>query len=104
MSDMRTFVVDVTQRVTIRLDAAKFDEEFAKEFNSYITDFGLPSDVLDDMLDNHAEHLAQMQARGVVELDSYSGEFVEGYGPSKEMGISATTDWTETEIVSRDAA
>lgn len=104
LGNSRTFVVDVTQRITVTLDADKFDAEFAEEFNANYYDFGDPGDALDDMLGNHAEHLAQLQARGVSELDAYSGCFVEGYGPSKEMGISAKVDWTETDIVSRGEA
>lgn len=78
----RVFDVEVTQTIRVKLDEAKFTPEFMREFRQHF--FPLFS------LSDHAEHLAQMMARGVVELNGdLPKEFVEGYGPIGEMGISA---------------
>lgn len=87
----RTFHVEVRQLVEVKLDPAKFDEAFMQEFRESFYPF--------QDLGDHAEHLAQLQARGVYDIDGYSGEFVEGYGPSKEMGISARVIETDVEQV-----
>lgn len=79
---LKTFEVDVTQRVRVKLDPTKFTPEFMAEFRQSF--FRLYE------IDEHAEHLAQLAARGVVELSPYlPKEFVEGYGPIGEMGVSA---------------
>jgi len=92
---LQTFVVEVTQQISVTLDIDKFDQAFADEFNSYISDFGDPGP---EMLKEHAEHIAQLQARGVIDITGPIGEFIEGYGPSEEMGITADVDWTETNV------
>lgn len=101
MTDLRTFEVEVMQLVRVTLDASKFDKAFAAEFNSSIFDAGDPDDVLDDMLGEHAEHIAQLQARGIIDLTPPMSEFVEGYGPSKDMGIAAEVISTDIEITKR---
>jgi hypothetical protein len=92
MADKRMFRVEVTQTVEVELDPTKFDEAFMEEFRESFFPF---SD-----LGDHAEHLAQLEARGVVDLGRYSTEFVEGYGPIKDMGISARVIDTEIQQVS----
>ena len=88
---LQIFEVDVTQRVRVTLDPAKFTVDFMADFRKYF--FPLES------VSEHAEHLAQLVARGVVELSSYApSEFVEGYGPIGEMGISAEVVSCEEEI------
>lgn len=47
-------------------------EEFRQSFYPFFT------------LEDHLGHLAQLFTRGIVD----NGEFIEGYGPAKEMGIS----------------
>jgi|TARA_R100000093_G_scaffold41509_1_gene21662 hypothetical protein len=90
---MATFTVDVTQRIEVNLDEAKFDEAFMAEFRDYFFSF--------DSIEEHAEHIAQLQARGIVSLEGYAPrEFIEGYGLAKEMGISARVIDTEIEQVS----
>lgn len=88
---LKTFRVEVTQLVEVKLDADKFDEAFMNEFRASFYRF--------DTIEEHAEHLAQLQARGVCDLDSYGGEFVEGYGPSKDMGISAKVIETDVDLI-----
>lgn len=72
---MITYNVRVTQEIIVTLEESKFDETFMKEFQenfySFIT------------LDEHAQHLAQLYARGLA--DNYS--FIEGYGPAQDMNI-----------------
>jgi hypothetical protein len=91
---MASFTVDVTQRIEVNLDEAKFDEAFMAEFRDYFFSF--------DSIEEHAEHIAQLQARGIVNLEGYfaSREFIEGYGIAKGMGISARVIDTEIEQVS----
>lgn len=66
--------VIVEQLVEVELDEKKFDDKFMSEFRHSYYDFHTVSD--------HAEHLAQLEARGL-----FSTDFVEGYGPPKDMGI-----------------
>lgn len=73
-----TKVVAVTQYIKVTIDETKFDEEFFSQFNASIFD-------ADDDLDEHFKHLAQLAARGIA--SEYSDEFIEGYGPVKDMGI-----------------
>lgn len=91
-TERRTFVVVVTQTVEVTLDASKFTPEFMAEFNSSISDWG-------DDLEEHAKHLAWVHASGLEDLAAAWREpFVEGYGPIAELGISARTTDTETEL------
>jgi hypothetical protein len=89
---MNKFIVLVTQEIEVTLDKTKFDEAFMEEFRQNFYSF--------DTIEEHAEHIAQLQARGVYELDSYNPEFIEGYGPQSEMGIKARSLSTEMDIVS----
>lgn len=86
---MAEFLIDVTQRVRVTLDETKFTEGFMEEFRgSFYPLFELR---------DHAEHIAQLQARNVIDLET-TPEFVEGYGPSDEMGIKAQVIETVTEV------
>lgn len=69
--------VEIVQMINVTVDESKFTEAFYKEFNRYFFDFGTD-------IEKHIEHLAQMYARGVVHEFT---EFIEGYGPVKDMGI-----------------
>lgn len=89
---LKTFEVEVRQIVRVKLDPAKFTPEFMAEFRRYF--FPLFE------LDEHAEHLAQLVARGVAQLSPHlPREFVEGYGPIGEMGISAAFVSCEEEVL-----
>jgi hypothetical protein len=68
--------VEVVQVVRVTMDEAKFTPEFMEEFRRYFYDF--------TTLDDHAAHIAQLAARGLIDTPC----FIEGYGPSEEMGIS----------------
>lgn len=72
--------VQVTQEIVVELDESKFDKAFFDEFNASFYDFGYD-------IDKHAEHLAQLFARGQW------GHFIEGYGDASVMGIRCIDDY-----------
>lgn len=74
---LKTFEVDVTQRVKVTVDEDKFTPKFMEEFRESFYPFY--------ELKQHVEHLAQLTARGGV--DPIVTTFIEGYGATKEMGI-----------------
>lgn len=83
-----------TRHVAVTVDESKFTPEFMEEFRGYM----FPYFTIDD----HREHLAELFARGV--LDGWSDEFIEGYGPAKDMGIKFRDLGSETEAVSPSPA
>jgi len=87
---MKTFRISVTQTIDITLDEGKFDDRFMSEFRQHFFPF--------ETVEQHAEHLAQLQARGIHDLSPYLSEFVEGYGPSHDMGIKGTVRATDIEF------
>lgn len=86
----RRFIIEVRQTVAVELDEAKFDDSFMQEFRESF--FNL------NTIEEHAEHIAQLQARGVIDLEVMP-EFVEGYGPSQDMGIRARVVDADVEAV-----
>jgi len=88
---MAKYTVIVEQEVEIELDEAKFDDAFMQEFRDGFYPFYELAD--------HVEHIAQLQARGVIDAGSYTVEFIEGYGPSKDMGIKANASVVNIQIV-----
>lgn len=74
---MITKTVEVTQTIQVSLDETKFDDKFMAEFRSYMYPFY--------SIDDHAKHLAQMEARGLI---ANVNDHIEGYGHIREMGIS----------------
>ncbi|WP_068091040.1 hypothetical protein [Novosphingobium rosa] len=86
----QTFEIDVTQTIKVSLDPAKFTDAFMEQFRASFFPFFTLAD--------HAHHIAQMQARGVIDLTS-SPEFVEGYGPSAEMGIAVQVESAITDLI-----
>ncbi|MBY8333154.1 hypothetical protein [Qipengyuania pacifica] len=89
----QTFTVEVTQTIEVELDPAKFDDTFMEEFRASFFPFYT--------LEQHAEHIAQLQARGIIDLDGFLSdlEFVEGYGPVRKMGLKARVTDSDTEVV-----
>lgn len=78
----------VTRRyVAVTVDETKFTEQFMEEFRESFFPFFT--------IDDHREHLAELYARGVI--DGWKDEFIEGYGPANEMGISFRDLGSETE-------
>lgn len=87
MTSIRKFTVEVTQTIEVSLDADKFDAAFMAEFRESFFDF--------DTIEEHAEHIAQQQARGVIDVSYQGGEFIEGYGDHRDMSINARCVDTE---------
>jgi len=85
---MITKKVLVTQEIEVTVDETKFSEKFMQEFRDSFYQF--------DDLDAHIKHLAQLEARGFVPFDN---SFIEGYGWSKDMGISFKNEGIEEEIL-----
>ncbi len=77
---MKTMTFDVTTRVIVRIDEAKFTKELMEEFNSTISNYGLD----DDAFIQHGEHIARLAADGE---DFWPSDFVEGYGIVGDAGI-----------------
>lgn len=88
---MAKFEVCYSSTYEIEIDESKFTDEFMEEFRQHFFPFY--------DLEDHAEHIAQMQARGVIDIIS-SPEFVEGYGPSNDMGIKVK--FLDAEIYSNE--
>jgi|GEM_PF-2851172 len=74
---MAKYRVGVLFDIEIELDEKKFDEAFMAEFRESFYRFYEITD--------HVEHLAQLEARGLLE------DFTEGYGPIKDFGIKGKT-------------
>lgn len=72
----------VETELSIEVDETKFTEEWMAEFRKSFYQFYTVQD--------HVEHLAQLQARGIVELPD-SRAFIEGYGNPADMGIKIIT-------------
>ena len=83
---IKKFKVAVTTMVDVEINDEKVTEKFMSEFRRYF----FP---LDD-LSEHAEHLAQLQARELIAFD----KFVEGYGNLDELGIKVSTDFVDTDF------
>lgn len=84
----RKFTIEVKQTVEVTLDDARFDDGFMEEFRRDFFPFFTLAD--------HAEHIGQMEARGLTNLEMMP-QFIEGYGPSDDMGIKARVIDTEVE-------
>jgi hypothetical protein len=82
---MKTYTVEVHQTIKVTVDESKFDDAFMREFRESFFPF--------DTIDEHVEHLAQLEARGIAD------DFIEGYGPAKDMGISLVQVNWETELI-----
>lgn len=84
---MTLYTVEVTQAVVVDVDESKFTEEFMQAFREGFYDF--------DDIEDHVQHLAQMEARGLIGYD----RFVEGYGDIREMGVKMFIEdqWEELE-------
>lgn len=93
VANKKAFAISVTQVIRVTLDEARFDETFMEEFRDSFYPFF-------DLAD-HAKHIGQLQARGIVDLERPGPrDFVEGYGLASEMGIEATVVETEVEALS----
>lgn len=75
--------IKVVQVVEVEVDEDKFTDDFLSRFRQTQYDFDLS---------DHLNHIAQLEARGILQP-----EFVEGYGPAKDMGIRACASVVEIE-------
>ena len=77
----KTIFVTIEKQIEVEIDKSKFDETFMQEFRDSFYKF--------NTINEHIEHLAQLAARGYANRWSPHelGEFIEGYGHVKEMGI-----------------
>jgi hypothetical protein len=79
--------VEVTQEVRVVIDDEKINNEFNEAFSAMMWDVDCPED--------HAKHLAQMKARGMIGMDN----FVEGYGKLEDMNIEVSANHCNEEII-----
>jgi hypothetical protein len=82
----KKFLVLVTQVVEVKINPAKFDKKFMREFREMMYPFHTHAD--------HAMHLGQLAARGMM-----NGTSVEGYGEFSDMGIEVRIKNQDQEIV-----
>lgn len=88
---MVKFLATLTFDVSVEIDEPKFDEAFMAEFRANFFPFHTVQD--------HVEHIAQLEARGLLE------DFTEGYGPIKDFGIKAEIlNWHVDDVTSSSAA
>jgi len=82
--------VEVTTFVEVEIDESQFTPEFMEAFRASFFPF--------HTLEDHIEHLAQLQARGAI---GWIDSFVEGYGRLDKMGIklSDPADDMETRVL-----
>ncbi|EHH67586.1 hypothetical protein [Gluconobacter morbifer] len=92
----KKFDIEASQTVCVILLKTAFSEAFMAEFREGFYPFFELSD--------HAKHIAQLVARGVVdEITAHSGrdQFVEGYGPIGEfVAVAKVTDFFNDEVIS----
>jgi hypothetical protein len=86
---MMIYEATVVHTIRISVDETKFDEQFMEEFRASFYHF--------HTLVDHVEHIAQLQSRGIIQLDFNPHEFIEGYGPASEMGIKFIREDVEVE-------
>lgn len=79
-------LVNVTLTVEVEVDESKFTEEWMAEWRGSFYNF--------HTVQQHIEHIAQLEARGLLFRD-----FTEGYGPLADMGIMARAMAQDEEIV-----
>jgi hypothetical protein len=69
--------VEVTFLVEVEVDETKFTPEWIADWQKVFYPF--------NSVEDHIEHIAQMEARDIL-----NPNFTEGYGPLAEMGIKAS--------------
>lgn len=77
---MKRFIVEVRQTIEVTIDETKLDEAFMTEFRESFYPF--------TTLGQHACHLAQLHARGVIDWVTAGSPFVEGYGKLADFGVT----------------
>jgi hypothetical protein len=69
--------VEVTFLVEVEVDETKFTPEWITDWQKVFYPF--------NSVEDHIEHIAQMEARDIL-----NPKFTEGYGPLADMGIKAS--------------
>lgn len=87
---MITKQVEVTQLVEVTVDESRFTDEWMESFRKMFYTY--------NSVDEHLQHLAQLEARGITYQPHVSNEFIEGYGNASDMGISIRVLDVEMEI------
>ena len=77
--------VVVTMTVSVEVDESKFTDEYMRIFREVFYDF--------DTIDDHIMHLAQLEARGLLDDENQ-----EGYGKLSSMGIKVRVEDRMEEI------
>lgn len=90
MDSLRRFVA--TQEVEIKLKEEAFTEEFMAEFRRGFYGF--------TTIDEHAQHIAQLYARGLHTDFALGFDFIEGYGNIRDFVSEVTLAGFEIEPVS----
>lgn len=92
----KEFQIDVVQTVSVTLKDTAFTEKFMEEYRASFSPFF--------ELVEHAEHIAQLVGRGVMdEVTRHTGakQFIEGYGPIGDFVEKAEiTETTVDEVMS----
>lgn len=83
---IKEFEVQVIQTVKVSLDEEKLTDEFNEAFSEVF--------FYADCLEDHAEHLAQMEARSLIGFD----KFVEGYGDLRDLNCKVVVTDQEVEV------
>jgi hypothetical protein len=78
--------VEVTFVVSVEVDETKFTPEWIADWQKVFYPF--------NSIDDHLEHIAQMEARDILDP-----KFTEGYGPLADMGIKAAVISQSAEVV-----
>ena len=80
---VKKFTIEVMQQITVELDDELLNEEFNEAFSDVFFDV--------DSLEDHAGHLAHLEACGMISL------VTEGYGNLEKMNIK-TSGYRDTEV------
>lgn len=86
---MITKTIIVTKEVQVTVDETKFDAEFFRQFDESMFHVG-------EDLDEHMKNLAEKYVNG--DAQGWEDDFLEGYGPLKDMGVKFRELRTATEI------
>ncbi|NVJ90857.1 MAG: hypothetical protein HWE34_04325 [Methylocystaceae bacterium] len=94
----QTVTVDVVHTVKVTLDTDKLTQEFCDQFNETINYFGDADEDMNEVVEEHAKHLATLYSNGAIydiPGSTQAKQFIEGYGPLGEMNISIEGEVTE---------
>lgn len=89
---MQRYQVTARTEFQVEVDETKFTEDFFAEFSSVMWHM--------DTVEEAVEHLADLFARGMIR--GGEDEFIEGYGPAREMGIRFIVENASAHPVSAD--